>query len=204
MNKGRILIMTPNLKGMDDGVNRIQPSLGVMLIAAMLERHGHEVKIHDTALEGWENRIIVDQKKKKVMIGQSDEQIKDVIRNFAPDVVAISVLFSNFLTSAHNIAKLAKEVNKDIKVVLGGNHISNAVIDYKFGSKDPKSNLPDFIEDLENPNIDYAMIGEGENPITILVDNIVNKKNDFSNVPGLIKKIGHKKYTITKKMKNMI
>ena len=65
MNKGRILIMTPNLKGMDDGVNRIQPSLGVMLIAAMLERHGHEVKIHDTALEGWENRIIVDQKKKK-------------------------------------------------------------------------------------------------------------------------------------------
>ena len=57
--------MTPNLKGMDDGVNRIQPSLGVMLIAGMLEQHGHTVKIHDTALEGWDHRIIVDKKKKK-------------------------------------------------------------------------------------------------------------------------------------------
>ena len=37
MNKARVLLMTPNLKGMDDGVNRIQPSLGVMLIAGMLE-----------------------------------------------------------------------------------------------------------------------------------------------------------------------
>ena len=64
---------------MDDGVNRIQPSLGVMLIAAMLEQHGHNVKIHDTALEGWENRVLVDEKKKKVMIGQTDDQIKSVI-----------------------------------------------------------------------------------------------------------------------------
>ena len=60
MKKARVLFMTPNLKGMDDGVNRIQPSLGVMLIAGMLEHHGHIVKIHDTALEGWDNRIIVD------------------------------------------------------------------------------------------------------------------------------------------------
>ena len=198
MKKARVLLMTPNLKGMDDGVNRIQPSLGVMLIAAMLEKHGHIVKVHDTALEGWENRVIVDEKKKKVMIGQSDEQIKKVISDFSPDVVAISVLFSNFLNSAHNIAKLAKEVNKDIKVVLGGNHISNAVIDYGF-SKDPKSNLPDYIEDLENPYIDYAMIGEGENPITMLVDCIVNNKNDLSGVPGLVRKIGHKEYSINKK-----
>ena len=97
MKKARVLLMTPNLKGMDDGVNRIQPSLGVMLIAGMLEQHGHTVKIHDTALEGWNHRIIVDKKKKKVMIGQSDDQIKKVISDFSPDVLAISVLFSNFL-----------------------------------------------------------------------------------------------------------
>ena len=50
---------------MDDGVNRIQPSLGVMLIAAMLEREGHDVRIHDSALEGWDHRILVDKKKKE-------------------------------------------------------------------------------------------------------------------------------------------
>ncbi len=199
MKKARVLFITPNLKGMDDGVNRIQPSLGVMLIAGMLEHHGHIVKIHDTALEGWDNRIIVDAKKKKVMIGQSDEDIKKVISNFSPDVVAISVLFSNFLNSAHNIAKLTKQVNNKIKVVLGGNHISNAAIDYQFAIKDPKSNLPDFIEDLENPHIDFAMAGEGEIPITLLVDAIINNKDDYSNIPGLIKKIGHKKYLINQK-----
>ena len=49
---------------MDDGVNRIMPSLGLMLIAQMLLDSGHTVKIHDTALEGWNNRILVDSKKK--------------------------------------------------------------------------------------------------------------------------------------------
>lgn len=199
MKKARVLLLTPNLKGMDDGVNRIQPSLGVMLIAAMLEKHGHIVKIHDTALEGWNHRIIVDEKKKKVMIGQSDGDIKKVISDFSPDIVAISVLFSNFLNSAHNIAKLTKEVNKNIKVILGGNHISNAVIDYQFGSKDPNSNLPDYIEDLENEFIDFAMTGEGEKPITMLVDTIINKRDNFSSIPGLIKKIGYKKYLINQK-----
>ena len=47
-------MITPNLKGISDGVNRIQPSLGLMLIAPILEKHGHKVKIYDAALDGWE------------------------------------------------------------------------------------------------------------------------------------------------------
>ena len=133
------------------------------------------------------------------MIGQSDDQIKKVISDFSPDVLVISVLFSNFLNSAHNIAKLAKEVNSNIKVVLGGNHISNAAIDYQFAIKDPNSNLPDYIEDLENPCIDFAMAGEGEKPITQLVDCIINKKDNYSSIPGLIKKLEIKKSYKSKK-----
>ena len=64
---------------MDDGVNRIQPSLGVMLIAAMLEQHGHIVKIHDTALEGWENRVLVDKKKES---NDRSNRRSDKISNF--------------------------------------------------------------------------------------------------------------------------
>ena len=88
---------------MNDGINRVQPSLGLMLIGQMLENCGHIVKIHE---------------KNKVRIGQSDEDIENVINDFFPDVVAISALFSNFLDSAHNIARLAKKVNKNIKVIL--------------------------------------------------------------------------------------
>ena len=43
--KAKVLLITPNLKGIGDGVNRIQPSLGLMLIAANLEKNGHIVKI---------------------------------------------------------------------------------------------------------------------------------------------------------------
>lgn len=48
--KARVLLITPNLKGIADGVNRIQPSLGLMLIAPILEKNGHKVKIYDAAL----------------------------------------------------------------------------------------------------------------------------------------------------------
>ena len=198
MKKAKVLLICPNLKGMKNGINRIQPSLGLMLIAQKLLDHGHIVKIHDTALEGWNNRIHIDPKKDRISIGQSDDKIKKVISDFSPDIVAISVLFSNFLESAHSIANLTKEVNKNIKVILGGNHISSAVIDYKFSLIDKNSNLSDCINDLENKNIDFALIGEGETPMVKLTNAIINN-NDFNKVPGLIKKIGHKKYFINQK-----
>ena len=152
MKKSKVLLCTPNLKGMGDGVNRIQPSLGLMLIAQVLVDNGHTVKIHDSALEGWSNKKIIDPTKKIISIGQSDEQIKKVISDFSPDVVAISVLFSNLLESANNIANLVKQVNKNTTVILGGNHISGSLTDYKFSMADKNSNLPNYITELENEN----------------------------------------------------
>jgi len=198
MKKAKVLLICPNLKGMKDGVNRIQPSLGLMIIGQKLLDEGHIVKIHDTALEGWNNRNIIDPKKNRITIGQSDEEIRKLISDFSPDIVAISVLFSNFLDSAHCVARLVKEVNKNIKVVLGGNHISNAIIDYKFALIDKNSNLPDFIEDLNNDNIDFALVGEGETSMIQLTNAIVNN-TDVSKISGLVKKIGHKKYLINSK-----
>ena len=139
MKKAKVLLICPNLKGMKDGINRIQPSLGLMIIGQKLLDEGHIVKIHDTALEGWNNKNIIDPKKNRITIGQSDEEIRKLISDFSPDIVAISVLFSNFLDSAHCIARLVKEVDKNIKVVLGGNHISHAIIDYRFALIDKDS-----------------------------------------------------------------
>ena len=197
MKKGKVLLISPNMRGLDDGVNRIQPSLGLMLIASMLINAGHKVKIHDSALEGWNNKKLIDPIKRKLIIGQTDDEIQKVISNFSPDVVAVTILFSNFLAAAHNVARITKKVNKNIKVILGGNHISNAVIDYGFSS-DKKSNLPNTLIDLEDENVDFAMTGEGEIPMVKLVDAIVNN-GDYSKVPGLVKKIGDKKYLINRK-----
>ena len=107
--KGRILLITPNLKGVKDGLNRIQPSLGLMTIAQSLIDNNHEVKIYDTALEGWDN--MVDLGNNKVMIGQSDKEIENVIREFNPDIVGISILFSNLNQSGHTIAGIVKKMS---------------------------------------------------------------------------------------------
>ena len=84
MKKARVLLLAPNLKGIANGVNRIAPSLGLMLIAQPLIDSGHIVKIHDTALEGWNNQRNIILKSKEavnqpVLIGQTDEEIENVI-----------------------------------------------------------------------------------------------------------------------------
>ena len=195
MKKAKVLFVTPNLKGISDGVNRIQPSLGLLLIAPILEKNGHKVKIYDAALDGWENRSIIDEKNNLVMIGQTDDKIGKVISDFSPDIVAISVLFSNLLESAHNIAKITKKVKKDTIVILGGNHISSAVSDYKIGQLDKNSGLPDYIKDLENDHFDCAMTGEGEFSFLEFVNNSING-DDISKTPGLVKRSKPKKYSI--------
>ena len=130
------------------------------------------------------------------MIGQSDEKIAKVISDFSPDIVAVSILFSNLLESAHNIAKIVKKVKKNTVVILGGNHISSMVTDYKISMIDKKSKLSNKIEDLENDHFDLGMIGEGEFSFTQLVNGLLNNE-DISKVPGLVKKNGSKKYLIS-------
>ena len=195
MKKARILLCTPNLKGIKDGLNRIQPPLGLMLIAQTLLDQGHEVKIHDFALEGWNNRVDLDIKNNLVLIGQTDNEVRKVISDFNPDLIGISVLFQNLIEHAQHIAKIAKGVNQNIHVFIGGNCISNAVIDYKHGIADKKSNLPDYISYLDDSNIDCAIAGEGEDAVKHLVNSFINK-GDISKTPGLVKKVGHKKYII--------
>lgn len=195
--KAKVLLITPNLKGISDGVNRIQPSLGLMLIAPILEKHGHQVKIYDSALDGWDKRKIIDEKNNIVMIGQDDENIAKVVSNFSPDVVAISVLFSNLLESAHQIAKVVKKVDKKIKVILGGNHISSAVQDYKFFKIDKELNKENLIVDLENEHFDYGMSGEGEFSFLKIVEAIIgNDDNEIMKVPGLVKRLSRGEYHI--------
>jgi len=192
MKKAKILLITPNLIGIKDGLNRIQPSLGLMTIAQSLLNNNHIVKIHDTALEGWHNKVDLDDN--KIMIGQTDEKIEKVIREFNPDLIGISILFSNLNQSGHNIAKLAKKINKSIIVMIGGNHISNSLIDYQNNITHPGDKEP-IIKDLEDQNIDFAMIGESDFTIIELVNKIINKQ-DYSKVPGLLKKISRNKYKI--------
>ena len=187
--KGRVLLLTPNLKGMVDGVNRIQPPLGPMIAAEVIRKHyGHDVKIHDTALADWHNQRLQPDEK-TLIIGQDDADIAKVIAGYQPDVVGISALFSNLVDSAHAIARIVKETKPDAQVVLGGNYISNAISDVLYARTVPDSNMPVRLASLDDENIDYAMRGEVDFAWPRLADAII-KGQDISAIPGLVRRDG--------------
>ena len=188
--KNRILLITPNLIGIKDGLNRIQPPLGLMIMASTLLKKNYEVKILDTALEGWSNKVAIDND--KIYIGMKDHEIEEYIRKYKPHIVGISVLFSNLVKSCHTIAKIIKKVDSNIKVVLGGNHITNSHIDYMHRVVHPGDKIP-LIHDLEDKNIDYAMTGESDFNFLKLVDAIING-GDIKVVPGILIKESYGKY----------
>jgi radical SAM superfamily enzyme YgiQ (UPF0313 family) len=176
--KGKILLISPNLKGIQGGINRIQPGLGIGYLAAVLEQNGHEVYVRDTALEGHNNVQILDSKK-TIEIGESDDAISNYISQLNPDIIGISVLFSNLADHAYQVSKIAKKVNPKIHVILGGNHVTNAISDYNYGisSNADTSQFENPLSDIDGKNIDYLMVGESEYQFLDLVNALMNNKN---------------------------
>lgn len=94
-------------------------------------------------------------------------EIKSYILEYNPDVIGISAKSQNF-KSACNIAKLSKEINKQITVVVGGPH--------------PSMVGP---EVLKCPDIDICVKCEGEYTIVELLNSIARKEK-FDNIHGII------------------
>lgn len=134
------------------------PPLGLGYIGAVLENYGIGVKIVDCLIEGWNNRVEVGDD--RIRIGLSFDQIREIIRAYGPDMVGVNGLFTTQRENAHNIYKLAKEVDKNIITVVGGAH--SAV-------------MPELV--LSDINVDYVVIGEGEETIIDLIDYLEGKKS---------------------------
>ena len=94
-------------------------------------------------------------------------EIKNSIKEYNPRVLGITLKSQNF-TSATIVAKLAKEINPAIKVVIGGAHATmngRSVFEYK--------------------NIDVSCVGEGEITIVELLRAYENETS-LSSVNGII------------------
>ena len=82
-------------------------------------------------------------------------------------------------------------------MILGGNHISSAVQDYKFFKIDKELNKNNVIIVLENEHFDYGMAGEGEFSFLKMVEAILkNDQNEIMKVPGLVKRLSKGEYHI--------
>jgi magnesium-protoporphyrin IX monomethyl ester (oxidative) cyclase len=146
------------------GVGRIYPSIGLGYIAAVLKKNGHEVKILDAAMEKWNQINKRDDGMK--FIGMKFDEIAEKIRNEKPDIVGITTL-SVDAANAILIAKTVKNTDKNIKVIMGGCHVSV---------------IPEKI--LKNENVDFIVIGEGDITIVELAE-ALEKNKTLKKVKGI-------------------
>jgi len=123
--------------------------VNIAYIAASLQRYQHKIKIIDLQIEC-----------------KSIEELRSEIKMFNPHVVGITSMTPNF-PHALKIAELVKKINKNIKTVFGGIHVTTM----------PK-------ETLQNKYVDFVVIGEGEETILELVNTIQYKKS-LKNVKGI-------------------
>lgn len=164
----KILLLNPpailprNQKDMD----LFYPPLGLMYIAAVLEKNGYDVSIIDAHIEGWEKINKFDEKKNYG--GITYDEIKERIENLKPDIVGISCTTPQ-IRSAERIFSIIKKIDKRIITILGGPHATVRPMNC-----------------IANPDIDFLVIGEGEYIMLELMQRIENRKNNFDDIKGII------------------
>lgn len=105
----KILLINPPITSINPVISSLffnSPPLGILYIAAVLEKNKIDVQVIDAALEGLQIRDLTNR-----------------ILSYDPDVVGISSTTFSFSSSVE-LAKYLKTVKPYIKVVIGGPHVS--------------------------------------------------------------------------------
>jgi anaerobic magnesium-protoporphyrin IX monomethyl ester cyclase len=163
------LINPPRIQSKLWGKPSVFQPLDIAYIAAVLEKE-HEIRIIDAPNEGW--RILEEIDGKKYRQGLTNKEISTRIKQWSPDVVGITIPFSGWCRPAYEVASIAKEVDKEITIVLNGLHPSARPNDC-----------------LAHPNIDFTVIGEPEQTMLELMDVLEQGK---AAGPKKVKGIGFK------------
>ena len=98
----------------------------------------------------------------------SIEQVKEKIACFKPDLIGISCMSLEYAKSVHKMIEIAKSVNSEMIVLLGG----------VYGTVAPEITMMD-------KNIDYLIMGEGEKRFPLLLQSINTHNLSFDKLDGL-------------------
>ncbi len=118
--------------------------LGLLYIAAVLERAGHLVEVYDAQVNS--ARPVFQEPDKSTHMGYSWEDVRKSIQEKNPDIIGISCMFTAQFPNAIKTAALVKDIKREIVTVVGGSH--------------PSVRPEDFF--TETRPVDIVCIGEGE------------------------------------------
>ena len=144
-----LLLSPPTISAVKAVVGTTGPPLGLAYLASMV-RDEHDVRIVDSLAEDY-----------------NYGDVERIIKKYDPDVVGITSTTS-MIPDAYAIAKIAKRCNENVKIVMGGPHVTF---------------LPERTFQ-ECPYIDFIVRGEGELTFRELIDSL-ERDGDPSNILGL-------------------
>lgn len=159
INTGQYVLLKSGLP-----LNTFQP-LGIAYIANVFLKNGYEVAIFDVLAEGYDHEEIEGKYK---YVGLHRNEVKRRIKAFSPDMVGITIPFTAQAKAGHEMAKIVKNINKKIKVVMGGPY---------------PTTHPNII--LKDKNVDFVVRGEGEMALLELVKKIKKGAKKLDEVKGL-------------------
>jgi len=162
----KIMLILPPMKIQKKEHYGVTPPLGIAYLAAVLEKSAHEVRLLDCIVEGYEHSKKVSPE--YIHLGLGWGEIEKRIRNFSPEAVGISCVFSLMAPEARRIAEIVKAIDEDIVTVMGGAH---------------PSAMPEEI--LLDENVDFVILGEGERTFPGLLNHLEHDLNDLSDMGGL-------------------
>ena len=144
---------------------RVGLPLGLLYLAAILEKNSYRPKIFD-CLTSPQSKVIVEDD--KITHGLPDDIILETIKKEDPRVVGITNPFTAQIENAIHIADLVKQVDKRIITVIGGPHVS--------------VQSQELLK--ENKSIDIGVWGEGEYTFLELIKKIDKELpiNDIANI----------------------
>jgi radical SAM superfamily enzyme YgiQ (UPF0313 family) len=181
----KILLIQPPIRDFYQTSIRTQP-IGLAYLAASLKREGHEVEILDCQTEKKRSIPIPlelsylkdfypfnDRSPFKLYsgyyhFGMDWNEIRKRVEDSKADVFGISSSFTPYHGEALEIARMIKEWDRRKIVVMGGAHVSC----------DPEGVL-------ESPFVDYAVLGEGEFRLPLLLKQIEEERGDVRRIDGI-------------------
>jgi len=148
----------------------IPQPLGLAYLGAVLQREGYEVEIFDPHIE------IFDKVDDSIKISTLKSMISKKVNESDYDLLGISSVYIYTYRWAHYIAKVAKQKNKDMPVVIGGGY--------------PSLLVEKVLEDL---NIDYLVRGEGEVAFLQLLNYLKSEKQQgLEKLEGVMHRLNDK------------
>ena len=170
----KVLLINPAMCIPVGQPKRCIPPAAISYIGGYLRSVNINVELLDCIIAGWAEEKLLDPENEIYVYGMSDAAMEKYLQKSKPDIIGISLTFSQDMANAYSIAKIAKKCLPNSIVILGGLHPTI------YPEKTLTNSITDGVLD-----IDYILRGEGELRLAEFVENYKQGMVD-QNADGLV------------------